>query len=116
MVKDHPAQGTRIVEPLRSLREVAPLIRWHHERPDGQGYPDGLVGDDIPHLVRLLSVVDVYDALSSDRPYRPALSPWQSLELLRQQGLEGGLDPVLVDCFREIMRERLSAHYQPLGV
>jgi putative two-component system response regulator len=73
IIKQHPAQGQAIVEPLQSLAEVLPLIRWHHERPDGRGYPDGLAGNEIPYLVRILSVADVYDALASARPYRPAL-------------------------------------------
>lgn len=71
VVKRHPAEGARIVEPLRSARDLIPLIRWHHERLDGTGYPDSLAGSAIPLPVRVLSVADVYDALASDRPYRP---------------------------------------------
>ncbi len=67
-IKRHPADGAKIVEPLRSAWDVIPLIRWHHERMDGMGYPDGLMGGTIPLLVRVLSVADTYDALASERP------------------------------------------------
>jgi putative two-component system response regulator len=99
VVKLHPDQGARIVEPLRSLREALPLIRWHHERRDGQGYPDGLRGDAIPRLVRILSIADVYDSLASKRPYRGALEPAACLDVLRENARDGGLDPELVDVF-----------------
>src|SRR4051812_33778706 len=73
VTKGHPAQGVKMIEPLDSVRDTIPLIRWHHERMDGKGYPDGLPGARIPLLVRALSVADVFDALSSDRPYRAGL-------------------------------------------
>ena len=83
VIKQHPLNGVQIVEPLQSLRDAIPLIRWHHERLDGRGYPDGLSGEAIPFLVRILSVADVYDALASERPYRAALPLQESLNLLR---------------------------------
>ncbi len=103
VIKGHPAQGTHIVEPLHSLRETLPLIRWHHERLDGKGYPDGLRGDDIPRLVRILSVADVYDALSSERPYRQSIPHEQCLEMLRENAVGGGLDADLVAVFLTIV-------------
>jgi len=99
IVKQHPVQGVRIVEPLRSIRETIPLIRWHHERMDGNGYPDGLFGGAIPLLTRILAVADVFDALSSERPYRPALPLLECLDILRTDAARGGLDPELVRCF-----------------
>jgi len=99
VVKRHPADGARIVEPLRSIRGAIPLIRWHHERTDGGGYPDGLLGDTIPLSVRVLSVADVYDALASERPYRPAVPHEQCLDILRADAAGGGLDAELVRCF-----------------
>jgi putative two-component system response regulator len=99
VVKEHPMAGVRIVEPLRSVRDAIPLIRWHHERLDGRGYPDGLYGAAIPLLTRLLAVADVYDALSSARPYRPAMNLEECLRTLHADADEGGLDPELVRCF-----------------
>ncbi len=109
IVKLHPAQGARIVEPLRSIRETVPLIRWHHERMDGAGYPDGLVANQIPLLVRILSIADVYDALSSNRPYRSAMSQARCLELMSENAAGGGLDPELVKLFIEIARSQFAA-------
>jgi putative two-component system response regulator len=105
VVKQHPAQGARIVEQLRSLREAVPLIRWHHERPDGRGYPDGLCGEEIPRLVRILSIADVYDSLASKRPYRDAIEPAVCLKMLSESARGGGLDADLVDSFCALMAE-----------
>jgi putative two-component system response regulator len=104
VVQEHPAQGARIIEPLRSLRDTLPLIRWHHERLDGRGYPDGIKGGAIPLLVRILSVADVYDALSSDRPYRSPIPHERCLEMLRENALGGGLDTELVAVFTTVVQ------------
>ena len=74
IIKTHPVTGAHIVEGLDSVRNVLPLILSHHERLDGKGYPNGLRGKEIPFLVRILSVADVYDSLANDRPYRPPLA------------------------------------------
>jgi putative two-component system response regulator len=102
IIQTHPMQGVAMVEALQSLHDVIPLIRWHHERLDGRGYPDGLRGDAIPRLVRVLSVADVYDAVSSDRPYRSGLPHEKCLEILRLEAASGGLDPDLVEKFCEL--------------
>lgn len=102
VIKQHPDQGAHIVEPLVSMRDAIPLIRWHHERLDGLGYPDGLRGDEIPLLVRILSVCDVYDSLASDRPYRSSIPHHVCLEILRDNALGGGLDPELVAMFARL--------------
>jgi putative two-component system response regulator len=101
VVKQHPLQGVHIVEPLRSIRDAVPLIRWHHERLDGRGYPDGLFGGAIPLLARVLAVADVYDALASPRPYRAAMPEGECLRVMREDAAGGGLDPHLVDRFAE---------------
>ncbi len=105
IIREHPVQGAHIVEPLVSVRTAVPLIRWHHERLDGQGYPDGLCGDEIPLLVRILSVCDIYDSLSSDRPYRAPIPHEVCLEMLRDNALHGGFDPELVALFTELPLE-----------
>jgi putative two-component system response regulator len=107
-IKQHPMNGVRMVEPLESVRDAVPLIRWHHERVDGRGYPDGLAGEEIPFLVRVLSVADVYDALRSDRPYRTGLSFAFCLEALKKDAAGGGLDPELVEWFCTIPADDLT--------
>ncbi len=97
IIKQHPNNGVKMVERLNSCAELLPLIRWHHERLDGRGYPDGIQGDQIPMLVRIISVADVFDALSSKRPYRPAMSVAKALEEMRRNAAGGGLDRSLVE-------------------
>lgn len=105
-IKEHPATGAHIVEPLHSVRDAVPLIRWHHERLDGRGYPDGLRGDEIPVLVRVLSVADVFDSLTSERPYRAPLSLEECEEVLIETATGGGLDPDLVALFTQVVIPR----------
>jgi putative two-component system response regulator len=102
-IKKHPTQGAHILEPLASLRDVLPMVRWHHERFDGAGYPDRLAGTDIPLLVRVLSVCDVFDSLSSDRPYRNALPLSRCLEIHRDMAATGAFDPEVAEEFYGMM-------------
>lgn len=115
IMKQHTVQGARIVESLRSIQDAVPMIRWHHERLDGKGYPDGLAGDAIPPLVRILAVADVYDSLSSKRPYRGALPPTQCLQILRRDAANGGLDPVLVESFCTALLSGMAGDLPPLA-
>ena len=108
IIQRHPMEGVKIVERLSSCADIIPLIRWHHERMDGKGYPDGILGNDIPILVRILSVADVFDALASKRPYRPALPQPVCLAELRKNSLGGGLDLGLVEEFCEIANDLRS--------
>lgn len=109
IMKQHTVQGARIAEPLRSVRDAVPMIRWHHERLDGRGYPDGLFGAAIPFMVRILSVADVYDSLSSARPYRGAIPHKQCLEILRRDAAGGGLDPALVESFCQCIADTAAS-------
>lgn len=102
VMKQHPITGEQICAPLKSLRPILPLIRHHHERMDGTGYPDGLYSGEIPLKARILQVADVYDALINDRPYREALSSEEALEILRQESMHGWLDASLVCRFTQI--------------
>ncbi len=88
----HPVVGERICLPLKSFRLVLPIIRHHHERYDGSGYPDGLRSDQIPVTARVLQIVDVYDALTNNRPYKRALSREEALETMRKEAERGWLD------------------------
>ncbi len=103
IVKLHPTTGAHILEPLHSLQDVIPLIRWHHERCDGKGYPDRLAKGQIPDIVRILSVADVYDSLSSERPYRSAMSAEECRRVLWLETEQGNLDPGLVQAFCDLM-------------
>jgi putative two-component system response regulator len=103
-VIDHPVIGEEMVRPLNTLAAILRMIRHHHERYDGRGYPDGLRGDAIPYEVRLLSIVDAYDALTSHRSYRPApLTHTAALETLRREAAGGKWDPVMVDQFTTML-------------
>jgi putative two-component system response regulator len=103
VVKKHPIVGEQLTRPMRSMQAVWPIIRHHHERMDGSGYPDGLKGDDIPVTARVLAVADVYDALTTDRPYRGALSKDEALTILYDETQRGWWDKVLVDEFSSLL-------------
>jgi len=105
-VIDHPVIGEEMVRPLTTLTSVLQLIRHHHERYDGRGYPDSLRGEDIPYEVRVLSVVDAYDALTSHRAYRPApLTHEAAIATLRREATGGKWDPQIVDQFAAMLGE-----------
>ena len=106
IMKLHPVTGENICKPLKSLRLVLPIIRHHHEHMDGSGYPDGLSGAEIPLLPRILQVVDVYDALRTERPYKPAIGHEQSALTMREKARLGLLDGDLVNEFLDLLREK----------
>src|SRR6266403_643707 len=106
IMKKHPVTGEIICRPLKSLRLVLPIIRSHHEHSDGSGYPDGLSGDEIPLLPRILQVVDVYDALRTARPYKPALSHEQAAVTMREESRSGLWDHELVTEFFRMLDKR----------
>jgi len=106
IMKRHPATGENICKPLKSLRLVLPIIRHHHEHADGSGYPDGLRAGEIPLLPRVLQVVDVYDALCTARPYKPALAHDQAAQTMREEARRGLWDAELVDEFFSMLVEQ----------
>lgn len=91
LMQQHTVIGDKLCSELRLLQDVRPIVRNHHERPDGSGYPDQLKGEEIPLLARILSVVDVYDALTTVRPYKAALPPAQALRELAEEAARGWL-------------------------
>lgn len=103
-MREHPVVGERICAPLKSFRWVLPIIRHHHEKLDGSGYPDGLVGEAIPLTARVLQIVDVYDALTSERPYKPALPCDEALDTMEVEVKQGWWDPDLFAEFQHILR------------
>lgn len=103
IMREHPVTGEHICMPLKSFRLVHPIIRHHHERMDGSGYPDGIRGAQIPLAARLLQIVDVYDALTTKRPYKRALSPEETLETMELEVKNGWWDPDLFKEFKDMM-------------
>ena len=103
IMKSHAERGERICNSMRSLALVLPIIRHHHERWDGTGYPDGLKGDEIPVLARILQLADIYDALTTARPYKRALSPEDALQVIRSEVKKGWREPRLVEVFADIL-------------
>jgi putative two-component system response regulator len=104
VMQKHPVVGERICAPLKTFRLVLPIIRHHHEKHDGSGYPDGLSGDEIPLTARILQLSDVYDALTTDRPYKVAFTPEVALDLMEEEAGRGWWDRSLFEAFREMIR------------
>ncbi len=109
IMRQHPIAGENICRPLKSLRPVLPIIRHHHEHWDGSGYPDRLAGADIPLLARILQAVDVYDALRTARPYKPALSHDQAVKTMQEEAQRGLWDPQIVDSLFRLLQEHKAA-------
>ncbi len=102
-MKQHPVAGERICAPLRSFRHVLPVIRHHHEKLDGSGYPDGLKGEQIPLAARVLQTVDIYDALTTTRPYRKGLSPKEAFAIMREEVKRGWWDGRILGEFEAVV-------------
>jgi putative two-component system response regulator len=103
VMRKHPVVGEHICKPMRTFRLVLPIIRHHHERHDGSGYPDGLRGAEIPVTAAILQLVDVFDALTTDRPYRKASSIDGALEIMEAESARGWWDRDLLKSFREMV-------------
>lgn len=104
-IQVHPVVGADLVQGLRTLDQVRPLIRYHHERWDGSGYPDGLKGEAIPLGARIMAVVDVYDALRTERPYKGPLPHTEAVSILLQETDAGFWDPRITAAFLEVLKE-----------
>ncbi|MEW6087255.1 MAG: HD-GYP domain-containing protein [bacterium] len=102
IVKKHPVQGSSILASIKQFKNITSIIRHHHERYDGKGYPDGLKGKEIPLLARILCVADVYDAITEERPYRKAMNKEAAIEELKRcSGTQ--LDPQVVETFLQVI-------------
>jgi putative two-component system response regulator len=109
MMKRHTEIGDALCAPLQSLRCVRPIVRGHHERLDGSGYPDGLRGDAVPLLAQIVGIVDVFDALTSLRPYRTALSSKDAGRYLLEQAAEGKFARRHVEAFLDTLESHVPA-------
>ena len=103
LMRRHPEIGDSLCAPLQSLRSVRPIILGHHERLDGSGYPNGLRGDQVPLLAQIVGIVDVYDALTSRRPYREALSHDEAVKFMMEETHAGRFNPRYVQAFLETL-------------
>ncbi|MBI1745046.1 MAG: response regulator [Acidobacteria bacterium] len=103
IMRRHPEIGERICEPMKSLKLVLPIIRHHHERWNGEGYPDGLKGHEIPVTARVLQIADIYDALATKRPYKRALSKAEAIQTMREEVEKGWWDGELLEMFAGLM-------------
>jgi putative two-component system response regulator len=110
VMRQHTLRGEEICRAMKSLATVLPIIRSHHERWDGQGYPDGLAGEEIPLLARIMQVADIYDALTTERPYKAAFPHERALAILREEANRGWRDPELVALFAEITLPGSTSH------
>lgn len=105
VIRRHPDQGAKIIQPIRKLARVAPIVRYSHERYDGKGYPEGLFGEEIPLGARIVAVVDAYSAMIDERVYRRALSPEDALaEIKRNAGTQ--FDPRVVEVFIQVLQDK----------
>ena len=99
LIRQHVLFGEQICQPLFNRSGVLPIIRHHHEKWDGTGYPDGLSGNEIPYLAQIFQVIDIYDALTSDRPHKKAYSSAEALRILKEETQQGWRNPKLVEQF-----------------
>ena len=101
-IRKHPLDGARILSAIRMYREIVPVVRAHHERMDGKGYPDGLAGEEIPEAARIIAVADAYDAMTSDRSYRKALPVEQAVAQM-EKGRGTQFDSAVVDALLKVV-------------
>jgi putative two-component system response regulator len=106
IMKQHVLIGEKICQPLRSMQGVIPIIRHHHERWDGSGYPDGLKENEIPYIAQVFQVIDIYDALTSERPYKKAFTPEEALCIMLDETESGWRNPKLMQQFAEFVLSR----------
>lgn len=115
LMRQHTVIGAELLGGLRTMQDVLPIVRNHHERWDGGGYPDGLAGESIPYITRVFQLVDIHDALAFQRPYKPALSHEQIIRIFEEELEKGWRDPVLTNHFLDILRHDPAFLQQPMG-
>ncbi len=108
MMQEHPVVGDNLCRTVRSLERVRPIVRSHHERQDGRGYPDRLSGDEIPLLAQVVAVVDVFDALTTQRPYRDAMTAKAAYAIMLKEAASGWCPVTLVETFIDLHRKKFA--------
>jgi HD-GYP domain-containing protein (c-di-GMP phosphodiesterase class II) len=111
VIKRHPKKGSDILRPLEQLKSCLPGILHHHERYDGKGYPQGLKGEEIPLCARIIAVADTFDAITSNRAYRPAKAAEKALAII-EDGVGTQLDPACVEAFKQVYEKTLKAEFE----
>lgn len=112
IIKEHAVLGEKLCNPVMALQPVLPIIRHHHERGDGSGYPDGLKSAEIPRLAQIFSVIDVYDSMRTWRPYRPPLNAVQAIEILTRETERGFWNRAVVEVFNTQIVPTLDDYLQ----
>jgi putative two-component system response regulator len=110
IMQQHVKIGEKICQPLRTMRGVIPIIRHHHERWDGSGYPDHLKGDEIPYLAQIFQIIDIYDALTSERTYKPAFTPDKAIRMMLEETNKGWRNPKLMEQFQSFILGKNAAN------
>jgi putative two-component system response regulator len=113
-MRKHPIVGDSLCAGLRSLNKVRPIVRHHHERLDGTGYPDGLRNGEVPLLAQIISTVDVFDAITTERPYRSPRSCDEAFEVLAEEAANGWRDRTLVDVFVAVVANHHPEAVRPI--
>ncbi|MBW2466386.1 MAG: HD-GYP domain-containing protein [Deltaproteobacteria bacterium] len=116
IIKKHPMMTSDILDTLETSHHFAAIARSHHERWDGTGYPDGLYGENIPLLARIVAIADAWDAMTSNRVYRDAMSENIALDIFEREKNSGQWDPYLVDKFIKLMRQGKDCSKYDLAV
>jgi putative nucleotidyltransferase with HDIG domain len=114
IIKNHPSLGARILGPIRAYTRIIPIVEQHHERYDGKGYPFGKSGEQIHVSARIMAVADTFDAMVSDRPYRPGFSQEKAIRIIREEAGHQ-FDPRVVEAFNEVIsRQKGIFHFDSL--
>lgn len=108
VMKKHTIIGSALCRPLKTMRGTIDIVQRHHERWNGSGYPDGLKGEGIPLLARVFQILDIYDALSSERPYKPAFPEDKVIRIMEEETSKGYWDPDLMTRFFELLKNEPS--------
>ena len=110
IMKSHSMIGVKLLSPLRTMQLVIEIVGHHHEHWNGDGYPCGFQGNEIPYLARVFQILDAYDALTHERPYKMAIDHEKALNIIRDEAINGKWDPLLVESYESWKRRGSESH------